>query len=1634
MQTSPSPFHRIQILRSLPQWTRRLEAADASRLMQSAHPPYLDAERRPYSWYAASSEADQQLLREALRRRDASALALSRLLAGQQDPATFCEPLLQRALAIDVPVTQAHYRFQPFRVVTDWVVDPVNPVVPPLSAAGQPDVVVLPDGAARQCSLLAAAMHNFTGMQEVGPLSSVQRGPTDESPVPGLTVGRFVGVCRSLDLGQRYQAHLEQIHAGAAGAAIQRAWTQASIDQLRLDARVAFMSALLSETGLQALLQLCEGAPTPAYGGRPVTCSRLELFGMPLHDVLIVAPQDDDRVNPCIVHMPGDRDQPLREFDSLRTFGRHLARQLQRTSYRRCVLGMAMLSQRATLERELRAALFERRGEDGFERLVPRANPLVQAQARPLAGSPWSALYKGYLRRLRADAETTVVPTAKADAEARRALFEAWLGRGLDVLNVAAMVIPGLGQVMLAVSAAQVLEKLFHGLEAWEHHQRAEALAQVGSLLLDAIGVGVTGGLAAGLKASGFVDSMERILVDGEERLWHPDISAYRSEVALPPGLQPNESGQYVHGGRYHVRLDGVLYEQRLASDGRWRLHHPRDPQAYAPIMHHDGAGAWRLAHETVLDWNRLTLLRRLGPACAGLADQDLLAALQATGIEEAVLRRAHVGLEPPPALLVDALQRIRTAREVDDIIMRVRQGLPLAAHRNPAVAVLTQLPGWPRDHLLQVFEGSEAWGESSVYGRARQAGDVLVQVTRDELADGELAKVVMNQLDDVALEALLPAGTGRDERIAALQRVLAQALTDRRAALFDSLHARHQRVPGPAAQRLARQFTRLPAGALEEILAAASEQERRQIIDSARVPLRVAEEARLLQARARLDRALLGLHAPGLDNSDSQRLSMALLAEHPGASWDELFQMACANRDRSAALIGQQPIKPGFRSPLRLSHGRLGYPLSGRLRLPGWRRNEASRLQDLYPTLDRHQLRQLLANLRARGDVGEQLVALEREQDTLASTLLRWTQEAEGDERESRRSFSRAINRAWRQDGGPILALDNVAVEILPSLPARFDHVRTLSLRGIELRIMPADFLQSFPCLESLRIMNNPHLDRQALFQALRSAPRLHELYLVDNNLGRLGAQADAALAQLTSLRVLVLRRNALVLTDDNLRTLARLPLTTLDLRFNNITLDTGLAAHFRQMVRLRSLDLSINPLQVAPDLGAMTSLESLHLHDCNLRAWPEGLLALMQRPHHALRMVELSGNHITQVPNLDEVLASPYVRSLAQAPESRFWRFSFNDMQPQIARRLRAAGVLVFEHDMFADPAATPVDWLAGASEQHQALWHGLFDDGANRELREVVERVGRSAQARQNARSLGTQVWRLLQRAADDTLLRERLNEIAGDFPASCGDAGADAFSALEIELLAHDESATAELPGPYLFNFYRRLFRRDQVNALAARIHAARLERQSALLERASGGTGSAALPPIDELDDISDAQLLEGGVDDIEIRLALRQSLAEILQFPEPSQDMLYRETAQVSQTVEFNVEQAVSAMDADAPARRRWIAAQPAWQRFLRARHAERFSAVDEQWYAALAYLDHCLDEDNEPVQRLDEAVLGALGDALEASPSDAEGRLRRIPLTDQAYRLAVERVSASRQAALQALLEQLTAEQDPNR
>ncbi|MEX5624210.1 hypothetical protein ABFV62_29200, partial [Pseudomonas syringae] len=78
-----------------------------------------------------------------------------------------------------------------------------------------------------------------------------------------------------------------------------------------------------------------------------------------------------------------------------------------------------------------------------------------------------------------------------------------------------------------------------------------------------------------------------------------------------------------------------------------------------------------------------------------------------------------------------------------------------------------------------------------------------------------------------------------------------------------------------------------------------------RESLTNGRVPLRIAEEARLLQARARLDRAILGIFRPSLATDDSQRVQQALQAEHPQADSAQLLQLALGDRQHCASLLG---------------------------------------------------------------------------------------------------------------------------------------------------------------------------------------------------------------------------------------------------------------------------------------------------------------------------------------------------------------------------------------------------------------------------------------------------------------------------------------------------------------------------------------------------------------------------------------------------------------------------------------------------------------------------------------------------------------------------------------------------------
>lgn len=183
----------------------------------------------------------------------------------------------------------------------------------------------------------------------------------------------------------------------------------------------------------------------------------------------------------------------------------------------------------------------------------------------------------------------------------------------------------------------------------------------------------------------------------------------------------------------------------------------------------------------------------------------------------------------------------------------------------------------------------------------------------------------------------------------------------------------------------------------------------------------------------------------------------------------------------------------------------------------------------------------------------------------------------------------------------------------------------------------------------------------------------------------------------------------------------------------------------------------------------------------------------------------------------------------------------------------------------------------------------------------------------------------------------------------------------------------------------------MYRRDQVNQLADRISWKRSLRKQALLNDGF----DEGLPSYDVLDEPSafpDSALATGLVDDIELRLALRQSLATVLDYPEPSSGMLYRSTARINQTIIDKVKAAVLELDTDATAREQWLTQQPGWVEYLKREHAAQFSLITDFWRPGLDYLYYCLDETADPVTSLDSSVRRALARVMPESPVDAEG------------------------------------------
>nr|WP_110635530.1 NEL-type E3 ubiquitin ligase domain-containing protein [Pseudomonas sp. CC120222-01a] len=1584
-------------------------------MVQAVRKDYLDENGAPYSWYAAASQDDQVLVRQLIVDRDKQFKALRGALKGFKQIHEFCKPLLSLQLGLDVEVDQAQYVHQPYTVLEPQVNSPGLEIS---LGEPQPPITQL-DGPAQRRSLLEAALHNFKGPDEAGLHDSLTQGRDSDAILFDLEPKAFVEQCRTLDLGQHYQDHLKAIYEGPRKAEIEQLWIDATRQALKTEAMTAHLKYLLTRKGCDALTQLCDNHPAPRYGEHTLHCWRFGLFGIPLNNVLVFGTDRADQSNPCILYIPQDSEHPVREFPSLQKAGTHLRHRLLQTTFRRHLIGFADQDKQAALTAKLENALYERTTSGRKPAMNPKLDFDTVKQTLPI----WPALYRNHARRLKADARTIAVPTADVDAKARKERLARWLDAGMSVLNVAAFLVPGLDAVMLGVFAYDIMDSVFTGFEAWEDGDTHEALLQLESLAINAATIG---GFAVGtrlVKASGFVDALESVWKGNRQSLWQPDMRPYASKQALPADAQPNTQGLYVSGDKHHLRLEEQLYEVFEGTDGKWRVRHPENPDAYSPTLRYLGEKRWQLDHDDPLAWSDSKLLEGLGQFSEGLAPSEQLTALRIAGDDADSLRHSQFNGSRPPALLADTLLRLRLDNDTQNIITRVRHGLPLAAYKNFALPQLTSMPGWPARYRLKVFTGPEKWGDAVYFGADEAADTLSIEIGREELDAGNLSNVVVEQMDEQALQQLLP-GTAAQQRARALDEQLASRLTERRSDIFDSMLKSQQTPPGVEAQTLRRQFPGLPDHALEELVAHAGSSERQRMAGG-RVPLRVAEEARYLQARARLNHALLGLYRPSLANADSQLLGQALRTDHPQASAAQLLDIALADRPGCATRLGQQPIKPGWRSPMRLAHGRLGYPLSGRGAATLSASAAAKRLKLLFPALDSPQIAALQAELARTGDLSAAIKQLQRESRDLAHDLEQWVGSAEGlHDLMERQQCAEQLKQAWMGRNQQTLVLERMRLSQLPPINARLPHIRELKLTELWLKHLNAQFLSCFPNLQVLEVTGNREIDAEELFQALESTPRLRTLDLTSNGLASLSPTAQRVLAAMPDLRQLNLRRNQLTLDESTLAFLCKQPLDVLRLGSNRITLDQNLAARFQDLVHPQRLDLDFNPLEHAPDVSFMGRLQYLELSNCELQAWPNGLTTLMNQPQYQLRYLNLSSNRIHHIQDLANILRSPFARDVAARQPGRSWLFNYNNLEAESLRRLRASGVNTFEQT--PDRPEWQGFWRDSASSRQDQLWADLFDQNENGDLQAVFERLTNSKEAQSDPQGLRTRVWSLLEKAGADTALRERLTEVAQLFPATCGDAGAEAFSALEVELLVNQAAGHQQGSVKPLLDLYRQLYRREKVNELADRISIKRTLRKQAL----QNDVMDDELPAYDALDypaAFPDVDLETGLVDDIEVRLALRQSLAQRLDFPEPSRGMLYRNVARINQQIVDNVGSAVLALDADTAARQQWMASQPVWVDFLKAKHASQFEDVTDFWRPGIDYLFYCWDADYEPVTQLKNAITRTLSAAMPESPLDENGLLRRVPLDQGAFDKAMGALTHEQQEVETELLLSLT-------
>ncbi|MGY1922763.1 dermonecrotic toxin domain-containing protein [Pseudomonas tolaasii] len=1180
----------------------------------------------------------------------------------------------------------------------------------------------IPSGAARTwtVSLLDAALHNFehdeTRDGAFEPASTFITPPSDSGQFDTLpairekvSIAAFTRLCRELDIGARYTTYLREqlgFTEPVSAAVLEHKVTVSQKAALRAALELARTRGDIGVDYAQQVEALLQGRPALTLGKLPLRCHDFTMMEVPLSGILLLAPdlENTRSVQRLLAYVPDDPQHPLKEYASPLAFKQALTRQLRDPDYQAFFSRFVAHEHRglffANLSQRLGRITWhppERGSGLAPWRTQPTDDPKLQFVAEVIQGEPWRHFYQQRLNRILNDARTQAVSTANVDRNARWALWDSFVSVASSILNAALLIvapfIPGLGELMLGYMAYQLLDEVFEGVVDWAENHTQEAFTHLMGVLqslveLGAFGVGSTIGIAEMRKALpaqvvAFIERFKPVtLANGGRRYWKPDLSQYQRNITLPPRLGINEHGLHTLRGESILPLNGKLYAvEPIENSPHYRLKHSTRPQAYQPVVRHNGTGSWHTELERPLQWDRSTLLQRLGHKAEGLSEADREQALGLSGVEEDALRRMHVNSLPLPPLLDDSLSRLRIDRELTRLIGKLRSDDPAQyASIDPqdVLQLLTTYGNWPKDKSLRFLDsqGQVTW----TFG---DPANLMVQIHEAQLNNGDLLKTVLQCLSPDELRRQFDERIGDpqlslDARTRHLRKQLAQSAERQRAALFDSRYGALPSAPTPYTRQILHTTAGLPVSVAQRLASDASGAEL-DMLDQRRTPPRLAELARAALEEVRLNRAYEGLYLDSQHSVDTDRLALNSLRLQPG--WSDLVRLDARHHHPQGALWNS--IGPAD-APIRRTLVRLD---SG-LYVPHEDSHALCGETDLYSAIlhalpdaqrralnieihDGPELRRRLAQrplprevVRAQSDMPHSR-PLRLETLRLLGNTEGYAPEAVAPAEpptplQRARSLFPILNEPQAQQLIDHLAPNpGGASAALALLESEYQHLdaslstwqRTLATqhpdtgtplsagqRRYERRNRDHIAEQLRRCWRRETEIDNYYEDPTRDGFTLRLGwPILGDLPVLANELihvsflSVIGAEGTRGVARFIEAfpRVRHLEIRDIPLADlppsvDNLP-----HLRTLSLDNCRITLSTDSAARLAALIDLQALNLHQNPLGRVPDLQAMRDLQDLDLSRTGIEYMPTGLLNLPE-----LDSVFLSDNQMRELP----------------------------------------------------------------------------------------------------------------------------------------------------------------------------------------------------------------------------------------------------------------------------------------------------------------------------------------------------------------------------------------------------------------